>query len=141
MLGRGESRGKEKKVLYRTTSWLSQYDLGEELWRDVIRKKGAPYAPVILLRRFLLRLRWDYFIRHGLDRIAYLDWDLMGKEKREILSRHYSSLNERLHPYFSNPETESRYITTARPGSRLNGSGVNSPGNHQMPGKRKMTSS
>ena len=113
-LGLGKSRRKEKKILYRTTSWLSQYDLGKELWRDAIRKKGAPYAPAIILRRFLLKLRWEYFIRNVLDRIVYLDWDLMGKRKRALLSRHYSSLNERLRPYFRGRETEGHYIMAAR---------------------------
>jgi len=70
-----------------------------------MRKKEAPYAPAIILRRFLLRLRWDYLIRNVLDRIVYLDWDLLGKEKREILSRHYSRLNQGLRPYFRNQET------------------------------------
>jgi hypothetical protein len=114
LLGRGERWGNEKKILYRAISWLSQYDLGKELWRDAIRKKGAPYAPAIILRRFLLKLRWEYLIRNGLDRVVYLDWDLMGKKKREILSRHYSRVNEGLRPYFRNRETESHYIATAR---------------------------
>jgi hypothetical protein len=121
LLGRGESLGNEKKILYRATSWLSQYDLGKELWRDAIRKKGAPYASAIILRRFLLKLRWEYFIRNILDRIVYLNWDLMGKEKREILSRHYSRPNEGLRPYFRNRETESHYIMTARAESQSNG--------------------
>jgi len=121
LLGRGENWGKEKKILHRTTSWLSQYDLGKELWRDAIRKKGAPYAPAIILRRFLLKLRWEYLIRNVLDRIVYLDWDLMSKEKRDILSRHYSRLNEGLRPYFRNRETESYYIVTARAESQPNG--------------------
>jgi hypothetical protein len=130
LLGREESRGKEKEILYRIILWLAQYDLGKELWRDAIRKKGAPHAPAIILRRFLLRLRWDYFIENVLDRIVYLDWDLLGKEKREMLSRHYSRLNQGLHPYFRNRETESRYIATAWAESQPNGSGVDSPGNH-----------
>jgi len=130
LLGREKSRRKEKKILYRIILWLEQYDLGKELWRDAIRKKGVPHAPIIILRRFLLKLRWDYIVRNILDRIIYLDWDVLGKERREILSRHYSRLNEGLRPYFRNRETERRYIATAWAESQPNGSGLNSFGNH-----------
>ena len=130
LLVRDKSRLYQKGWLSRVIQWLGKYDLGEELWRDAIRKKGAPYAPSILLRRFLLKLRWDYFIRYGLDRIAYFDWDLLGKRKRALLSRHYSNLNEGLRPYFRGQETESRYIATAWVESQANGSGVDGSGSH-----------
>ena len=132
-----KSQLQENGQLSRVIQWLSKYDLGEELWLGAIRKKGATYAPAIILRRFFLRLRWDYFIRHGLDRIAYLDWDVLGKRKRALLSRHYSGLNERLRPYFGNQETESHYITAALAESQANGLGADSSGSHQVPGKRK----
>jgi hypothetical protein len=115
---RDKSRLEEKGWPLKAALWLGQYDLGEELWRDAIRKKGPSYAPAIILRRFLLRIRWDYFIRNGLDRVAYLDWDLLGKRKRALLSRHYSSLNERLRPYFIDQETEKHYISANGSGSR-----------------------
>ena len=130
LLVRDKSRLYQKGWLSRVIQWLGKYDLGEELWRDAIRKKGAPYAPAIIMRRFFLRLRWDYFIRHGLDRIAYLDWDVLGKRKRELLSRHYSGLNERLRPYFSGLEAEGHYITAVHAESQVNGSGVDGSGSH-----------
>ncbi len=114
LFGREGRQRKEDKILHRIISWLEQYDIGNELWRDAIRKKGALYAPAILLKRLLLRLRWDHFIRNVVDRIVYLDWDMLGKERRKILSRHYSRLNEGLRPYFKNRETENRYIATAQ---------------------------
>ena len=125
-----KSQLQENGQLSRVIQWLSKYGLGEELWLGAIRKKGATYAPAIILRRFFLRLRWDYFIRHGLDRIAYLDWDVLGKRKRELLSRHYSGLNERLRPYFSGLEAEGHYITAVHAESQVNGSGVDGSGSH-----------
>jgi hypothetical protein len=122
LMVRDKSRLHQKGWLLRVIQWLGKYDLGEELWQNVIRKKGVLYAPAMLLRRFLLKLRWDYFIRHGLDRIAYFDWDLLGKRKRALLSRHYSRLNEGLRPYFRGQETESHYITAAWAESQANGS-------------------
>ena len=117
VLGCAGDRGKEKGALNRLILWLAQFDFGKELWRDAIRKKGLSYAPAIILRRFLLKLRWNYLIVNVLDRIVYLDWDLLGKEKREMLSRHYSHLNKGLRPYFRNRRTEDRYIATDHPGS------------------------
>ncbi len=105
-----KNRRPGKGWLVKAIQWLGKYDLGGELWRDAIRKKGAGYAPVIVLRRILIRLCWDYFIRNIFDRIIYLDWDLLGKERRKILSQHYSRLNGGLVPYFKNPRTEQYYI-------------------------------
>jgi len=51
---------KENKILHRIIAWLEKYDIGKELWRDAIRKKGVSCAPAILLKRFLLRLRNEW---------------------------------------------------------------------------------
>tara|TARA_B100000315_G_scaffold242270_1_gene264262 strand:- start:81 stop:1148 length:1068 start_codon:yes stop_codon:yes gene_type:complete len=100
--------------LVRIIQWLGSYDLGGELWRDAIKKKGVRYAFAIALRRVLLRLRWDYFIRNVLDRIIYLDWDLLGKERRKILSQHYSRLNGGLVPYLKNSLAKQYYVSVSK---------------------------
>ncbi len=53
---RKENKILHSKILHRIIAWLEKYDIGKELWRDAIRKKGVSCAPAILLKRFLLRL-------------------------------------------------------------------------------------
>jgi len=111
----GKKNPQEKSSLFvewrrRFRKKLSEMDMSKELWKDAIRQKGWACAPFIILNRILLRLDWVRFVKNGLDRLVYINWDLLGKLKRKQLATHYSQINKGLLPFIRNDLVARKYI-------------------------------
>ena len=67
-------------------------------------KAAKPWdLPFMLFRRALLRLRVpaNTFLFKVLDKYIYVDWDIIGKEKRESISDYYFEINKKLLPFLN----------------------------------------
>jgi hypothetical protein len=70
--------------------------------------------PAIILRRILIYSRiffvFERFMQIVFNKVLYIDWDFLGKQKRTLLAKHYSKLNQGLSRHFRDPETAKYYI-------------------------------
>jgi len=94
---------------------LKKYDIPNRPFSSVVGDIETKHIPTVLLRRALIKLSvlfyWILFTQYVLDRIIYIDWDILGEEKRKKLREHYSRVNKGLVPYFRNEETRKYYLS------------------------------
>ena len=48
--------------------------------------------------------------RNGVDRLLFIDWDLVGKKRRIILMKYYQNMNKGLLPYFPDEDIKNKYF-------------------------------
>jgi len=93
---------------------LKKYDIHNRPFLSVVENIETKHIPAVFLRRVLIKLSvlfyWILFTQHILDRIIYIDWDILGEEKRKKLKEHYAKVNKGLLPYFSNDNIKKYYL-------------------------------
>ena len=101
------------KPLIWAIAYLEKYDQKNTSLKKILTSSLLKHAPAIILRRLLMRfgtfLVFDPFMQLVFNKIIYIDWDLMGKQKRAFLTEHYSKPNQGLLKYFRNPEVAKYY--------------------------------
>jgi hypothetical protein len=93
---------------------LEKYDIPNRPFGLAIKEVSPGKIPAIFLRRVLIKIgqffTWPSFVQHFLDKIFYLDWDILGEEKRNLLRAHYAKVNEGLLPFFKNEKAKKYYL-------------------------------
>lgn len=93
---------------------LQKYDIPNRPFLDVIKKIESRYILAVLLRRVLIKVSiffsWHQFVQHFINKIIYIDWDILGDEKRSKLIKHYARVNKGLLPYFNSDNIRNYYL-------------------------------
>lgn len=117
---RGERN--QVKFLDRVIAYLEKYDQKNISLKKTLAVSSPINLPAIILRRILIRSRiflvFERFMQLAFNKVFYIDWDLMGEQKRSLLAKHYSKLNQGLSRHFRDPETAKYYIPKSSESSR-----------------------